>query len=209
MNPPLDNFRVGALARILKIWAPGLFTILALVGAFGMPLRSLYSTRAEHEFAKVRHQKASNLHRDYVAFQDRGGDERLVVLGVLTKELLPSELSPLQINAALRWIAPSCGVELTSLDVAPFELTDIPITDQAVAMAKVSLMGVATPSALEGLLSAMRGLGYPTSLLDVRFERATPEDSDFEVTGSLGIYQFTDPPREIEVAADDPSLDEI
>lgn len=193
----VDNFRVGAWTRLLKIWAPSLLTLVALVGAIGLPLRSLYSTRAEHESATATQRRADALAAEMQSFEALGGSQRLLELDGITRQLLPRDLSTIQINAAMRWIAPSAGIHLHTLSVGDFKPTEFEVLEEAVGMARVNLTGIGTPAAMSSLLDTLRGLGYPTALLDVQFQRAAPHLTEFELSAALGLYEaIPAPPKE-------------
>jgi len=194
----VHNLRQGTWSSLLKTGAPGLFTVAALVGAIGLPLGDLYSTRADHAEALATRRRTEALQDDVVAFEAAGGPGRLVELERESRALLPRDLSPIRLNAALRWLAATCGMKIETLSVGEPDTTSFDVIDEAVGLRRVQLTGSCRLEALGELIDHLRGLGYPTALLEFRFERDAEVESRFDVSATLGLYELVPPPVVIE-----------
>jgi hypothetical protein len=202
----MDNLKAGAATRLLKNWAPALFTAIALIGAVGLPLRSLVSARLELQQAELDSARAAELRSEMEAFRAAGGDSFVDELGRATIDLLPRELSSIDVRAALQLIASSCGLELSALSVGEFTPTTYTTLDDSVALAEISLSGRGGPGALSRLLSSVRVLGYPVTVRNFQLDRLDANDSRFDVHAVLEIYQAI--PKVVAPQSEDSPVEE-
>lgn len=189
----LDNLKEGATRRLLQNWAPALFTCLALTGAVGLPMRSLYSARVQHSSALQQSQRAQDLRSELEAFRVAGGENFVEQLDRTTAELLPHGLSSIDVRAALQLLADSSGFELAALSVSEFVPTGYATLDDSVGLSEISLSGRGGPGSLSRLLESVRALGYPITVRNFQLDRLTASDHGFEIHAALDLYQAVPP----------------
>lgn len=189
----LDNLKEGATKRLLQNWAPALFTCLALAGAVGRPLRSLYSARTQHSHALEQSQRAEDLRAELEAFRSAGGEGFVAELDRTTAELLPRGLSSIDVRAALQLLADSSGFELAALSVSEFVPTGYATLDDSVGLSEISLSGRGGPGSLSRLLASVRALGYPITVRNFQLDRLSTADHEFEIHAALDLYQAIPP----------------
>jgi len=203
----MDNLREGAASRILKNWAPALFTLLALVGAVGLPLQSLYSVRRAHQESVENSAQADTLRSEYRAFTKAGGEQALSKMERETSELLPRDLSTIYVRAALQWIAVSSGLEVRTLSVGEAVPATYATLDDSVGISDISISGLGGPSTLDKVMAGMQGLGYPISMRSYQLTRLTAAEPLFEVQAVLELFQAI-PPQAAPQSEDFPMEDD-
>ncbi|MCA8979405.1 MAG: hypothetical protein H6831_01175 [Planctomycetes bacterium] len=202
----LDNLKEGATKRLLQNWAPALFTCLALVGAVGLPLRSLYSARTRYTYALEDSVRAARLRSELEAFRAAGGEGFVERLDRTTAELLPHGLSSIDVRAALQLLAEPSGFDLAALSVSEFVPTRYATLDDSVGLAEISLSGRGGPGSLARLLDSVRALGYPVTVRNFQLDRLSATDAQFEIHAALDLYQAIPPqaaPRSEDTSFED------
>jgi len=189
----MDNLREGATTRLLKNWAPTLFTFVALVGAVGLPLRSLQSARSGLADAQVAFERASLMRANLDDFRAAGGESFVDELDRTTAELLPRGLSCIDVRAALQLLATSSELELSALSVSDFAPTRYATLDDSVGLAEISLSGLGGPGSLSRLMSSVQALGYPITIRNFQLDRLSATDSRFEIHAVMDLYQAIPP----------------
>jgi hypothetical protein len=190
----VDNLKEGAATRLLKNWAPALFTFVALIGAVGLPLRSLQSARSGHALALDASERASLMRVELEAFRAAGGEDFVGELDRTTAELLPRGLSSIDVRAALQLLAASSDLELSALSVSDFAPTSYATLDDSVGLSEISISGFGGPGALSRLMSSVQALGYPITVRNFQLDRLSAADPRFEIHAVLDLYQAI-PPR--------------
>ncbi|MFT7669170.1 MAG: hypothetical protein ACI8X5_001870 [Planctomycetota bacterium] len=203
----MDNLKEGASKRLLQNFAPAFFTALALVGAIGLPLKRLESTRIAHTQALVLTDHAREIRSELREFRSAGGEELITVMSDLSSEILPRELSRISIHAALQLIAHATSFEVEALTVGEFVPAPFKTLDDSIGMSEVSLSGSGTLSCLDKIISSMRSLGYPISVRSFQLKRLSPDDAKFEVRAILDLFQAI-PPQAISEINDLPMEEE-
>lgn len=188
----IDNLKEGAARRLLQNWAPALFTLLALVGAVGLPLQSLYSARTAHEVAIEDAARAADLRAELEAFRAADGGAVLADMQRATSELLPRDLSLIDVRATLQFLATTTGLEVEALSVGDPAPGRFATLDDSVGISEIALSGRGSPGHLSKVLLGMQSLGLPVGLRSFQLSRLA-EDDPFEIHAALDLFQAIPP----------------
>jgi hypothetical protein len=177
--------RSRAGAALIAVAALGL--ALSGVGVVAPPFLELEDARAERGAARRRADRARE--RDRERRLTLAQAPRLRGAAEVLDGLFPSGVEELDLYGAVRVAAEASDVTLESVEVSELRDPELPGLDESVAMREVALRGRGRLDGLGRLLRGLRGLGFPSAVLDVSTARELT-DAPFDFSVTLGAYQL-------------------
>ncbi len=171
-------------------------SVLLAVGAMGVvvPRAAELERKAEEREREVlRVERAREVVQSSERFAAEGLIERIAEAERLVDALLPELVQPIDLHAALTFVARAEGVVLEG--VVQGELADpgLAVLDDWIALREVALFGRASIASLSGFVGGLCSLGFPVVVLDVSLAREHEEgltgDDLFAFALTLGALE--------------------
>ncbi len=169
--------------------------LLTAMGGFALrPELSMEEARAMRSFSEGRVAECEAERDAIEGFTERGGYERLSSAIERARHLVPVGTTELELHSVVRIAARSCEFELASMSIHEPRDPGFARLDDFVVMRTVDMRGKGSLASLPRLVSALRSLGYPTSVLEFTAARAGAGSHEFRWQAVLGVFASTDLP---------------
>ena len=145
------------------------------------------AAQARRDAAAERVARVEAARRELAQYEEelraRGGDDS-------RRTSFPGEVAPIELFSAVQLCAGAADLVITELVVGEPEYTDLPVWDDEILVREVALRGRGEPRELAALVGGLRGLGYPTAVLDLDVSRESERvESSFGFALTLGVYE--------------------
>ena len=191
MRAPLHNFRSARLTKSAPFLVPIAVVPLVFAGVTSVPAAHGLEARAGLE--RVRERLDSHIERrDAIAdFGALEGLESLAEMSSILRELIPSELSDIEIFSTARIAARTYDVELASVRVEGTTVLELGQGGSSVAMKETRVVGTATLDGLVRWVDHLRVLGIPCSVSSFSILRDRPTTPRFRFEILVGAFHNT------------------
>jgi hypothetical protein len=191
-----NNLHSRVPRRAAFVLVAATLSTLCLAGAVSYPKSALERARTRYSRSEARVGEAQDLRELQRGFREAGGAVRLARAHARVDELLPRDLSPIELRGAIHALARVADLQLDVLSVSDAYPTGLAVLGDAVALREVTLVGHGSLTSLVELVEALRGLGYPTSVLEFEVSRPDVGTPVFQVRAALGLFESIPPPVE-------------
>lgn len=186
----VSNCRRPMWARGATLVVPAALSVIALAGVSTGPALELGDRELALEAAEQRAEECDSERARRVKLTR--ADAAVVASRALDelRALIPADCSPVIAHGLVRTAAGLSGLRVDVLQIGPeLDLALDGPRDRILAR-EVTLAGSAPLASVLELVSMLRGLGFPTSVLGVSFIRDDPSKEHFEYRIDLGLLHL-------------------
>lgn len=190
-------------ARGATLVVPAALSVIALAGVSTGPALELGDRELALEAAEQRATHCDSERARHAQLLRAGTAEVATRALAALRELIPADCSPVVAHGLVRTAAELCALRVDVLQVGPELELELDGPHDRILARAVTLAGNAPIADVLELVSVLRRLGFPTSVLGVSFIRDDPSNARFEYRIDLGLLHLAP----LEVAEQEASGD--